>query len=69
MPVKRACGNASPSQPCGLTPLMPAWLQSDECLEKTVQTMQLLGCHAGAAFIVLTGACMRDKAFQLLRLR
>ena len=44
-------------------------MQSAECLEKTVQTMQLLGSHEGATFILLTGACMREQAFQALRLR
>ena len=41
---------------------------SEECLEKTVQAMQLLGGH-GCTYVLLTGAAMRQTAYNLLRLR
>lgn len=53
--------------------LRPSWLaQSEECLNKAVQTMRCLGrsgSHGQADFFLLTGSSMRQHAFHLLRLR
>ncbi len=50
---------------------MRAWwhLQSRECLEKSIETMKLLGQEDSPAYFALTGASMRDVAQEKIGLR
>lgn len=48
---------------------IPKLMQSRECLEKTIQTMKVLGKPDEAIFLALTGASMRSAARELLDLR
>ena len=46
-------------------------MQSEECLEKTVETMKVLARHEKETprFYLLTGGTMKEAAKKLLRLR
>lgn len=43
-------------------------MQSPECLEKSIKSLQLLGA-ADARYFALTGASVRDVAYKQLGLR